>query len=48
MRGWKRTTRTHLTPLAKNNLAAPEIRLGDRGSLNHIARTVTSSLSSLM
>ena len=23
-----------MTPLAKNNLAAPDIRLGDRGSLN--------------
>ena len=33
MRGWKRITRTHMTPLAKNNLAAPDIRLGDRGSL---------------
>ena len=34
MRGWKRITRTHLTPLAKNNLAAPDIRLGDHGSLS--------------
>ena len=35
MRGWKRITRTHMTPLAKNNLAAPDIRLGDRGSLTY-------------
>ena len=33
MRGWKQITRTHMTPLAKNNSAAPNIRLGDRGSL---------------
>ena len=33
MRGWKRITRTHMTPLAKKNLAAPDIQLGDRGSL---------------
>ena len=33
MRGWKRITRTQITPLAKNNLAAPDIRLGGRGSL---------------
>ena len=33
MRRWKRITRTHMTPLAKNNLAAPDIRLGDRDSL---------------
>ena len=28
--------RTHMTPLAKNNIAAPDIRLGDGGSLNGI------------
>ena len=35
MREWKRVTRAHMTPLAKNNLAAPNIQLGDRGSLSN-------------
>ena len=37
MRGWKRITRRQMTPLAKNNLAAPGIRLGGRGSLTGTA-----------
>ena len=36
MRGWKRITRTHMTPLTNNNLAAPDIRLGGRGSLRKL------------
>ena len=37
-----------MTPLAKNNLAAPDIRLGDRGSLRLRLKGVVTNKTSIM